>query len=72
MKGLITVSWEDVENNQVELKNLVHILKTYGMDHKFTSSSSFIEWQGDRETAEKLKMELMNKFPLYSVEWRSG
>ncbi len=76
--GIITIKWPyetDPDWNEGisdDVRLAFQIAKKYKMDHRFISSSSFIEWKCDEKTALTIKNEVEALFPIIKVSWRQN
>ena len=73
--GIVSINWpyneaERYEGLMKEVSSAIQIARNHGMDHRFTLSSSFIEWRCDEETAIKIKTEIEKQFTKFKVKWR--
>ena len=73
--GIVSIKWpyddaEQYEGLMADIRSAIQIARDYGMDHRFTSSSSFIEWRCDQEIAIKIKTEIESQFIKLEVKWR--
>lgn len=73
--GTIIVSWPHesdpnwTQDVWIQLKSAIPILKQYGLTYKATNSSTFLLWEGNRQSAEALAEVLEHAHPLLSVEF---